>query len=352
MMTASDARVTIDGRPIGGDAPAFIVAEVAQSHDGSLGQAHAFIDAAAEAGADAIKFQTHIAAAESTYDEPFRVRFSRQDETRFDYWKRMEFTPEQWAGLAAHARERGLVFLSSAFSLAAVEILEALDMPAWKIGSGEFRSWTLVEAMIATGKPILLSTGMSRHAEIDEAVAVLARHGAPFALLQCTSAYPTPLERVGLNVMADLAARHGCPVGLSDHSGTPYPALAAMARGAALIELHVAFDRAMFGPDVPASVTFGELRGLAEARDAFSVMDANPVDKDAMAAELEALRGAFTKSLAPVRRLPAGTVLDADMLTLKKPGSGLSAERLDNVVGRRLARDVAPEHLLKEDDLE
>src|SRR4029077_7411686 len=120
----------IDGRAIGPGQPCLIIAEIAQAHDGSLGTAHAYVDAVAHAGADAIKFQTHIAAAESTHSEQFRVRFSPQDATRYDYWKRMEFTEEQWRGLGDHARERGLLFLSTPFSMAAVELLERLDMPA------------------------------------------------------------------------------------------------------------------------------------------------------------------------------------------------------------------------------
>src|SRR6478735_7224173 len=138
-----------------------IVGEVAQAHDGSLGLAHAFIDAIAAAGADAVKFQTHIAAAESTPGEPFRVKFSKQDATRYDYWKRMEFTPEQWQGLRDHALEKGLVFLSSAFSLAAVDLLEVLGMPAWKVGSGEIGTLPMLEKMARTGKPVLLSNGLA-----------------------------------------------------------------------------------------------------------------------------------------------------------------------------------------------
>src|SRR5215467_15257875 len=147
-----------------------IVAEVAQAHDGSLGTAHAFIDACARAGADAIKFQTHIASAESTPGEPWRVKFSRQDASRYDYWKRMEFTAEQWRGLAEHANERGLIFLSSAFSFAAVELLERLGMSAWKVGAGEVTNLPLLERMARTGKPVLLSSGMSTWAELDAAV--------------------------------------------------------------------------------------------------------------------------------------------------------------------------------------
>src|SRR5215212_12279353 len=134
-----------------------IIGEVAQAHDGSLGTAHAYIDAAARAGADAIKFQTHIAAAESTPGEPFRVKFSRQDASRYDYWKRMEFSEAHWAGLVQHAAEKGLVFLSSPFSMQAVELLERLGVPAWKVGAGEVSNLPMLERLAASGKPVILS---------------------------------------------------------------------------------------------------------------------------------------------------------------------------------------------------
>lgn len=348
----TESTVAIAGRTIRDGAPAFIVVEVAQAHDGSLGTAHAFIDVAAEAGADAIKFQTHIAAAESTLDERFRVCFSAQDETRYAYWRRMEFTSEQWRGLADHAGERDLVFMSSAFSLEAVHLLADLGVPAWKLGSGEVASTDLIEAMCDTGAPILLSTGMSGWAAIEAAVARIRALGAPLALLQCTSRYPTPIEQVGLNVLDEMRARFRVPVGLSDHSGTPWPALAAMARGAALIEVHLTLHRKAFGPDVPASLTPDQLRLLVEARDAFATMDAHPVDKDALAEDLEPMRALFGKSLAPTRPLSSGEVLTSDMLMLKKPGSGISASQMGRVLGRTLSTDVPPDRLLRWEDLD
>ncbi len=347
----SDKFITIAGRDIGPGHPAFVIAEVSQSHDGSLGLAHAFIDAAAEAGADAVKFQTHIAAAESTFDEPFRVRFSKQDETRYDYWQRMEFTPAQWAGLADHAAERKIIFLSSAFSVAAVELLEEIGVPAWKVGSGEYKSSDLLAAMTATNKPVLLSTGMSNWDEISASVETLRGLGAPLAMFQCTSRYPTALADVGLNVIDDMRDRYGCPVGLSDHSGSPHPSLAAIAKGADMIEVHFALDMNMFGPDVPVSLDPANLALLCGARDAVAEMAGHPVDKDAAAEALSEMRGLFTKSLAPASPLSAGTVLTADMLTAKKPGTGIPADRLAEVVGRELAADVSPDRLLKLEDL-
>ncbi len=343
--------ILLGDRPVGPGHPTLLVAEVSQSHDGSLGMAHSFIDAAADAGADAIKFQTHIAAAESTLDEPFRVRFSRQDDTRFAYWRRMEFSEAQWMGLSEHASARNLIFLSSPFSVAAVQMLARVGMPGWKVGSGEVRSLDLLDAMLAAGGAILVSTGMSRWREIDEVVASLRGRGAQLALFQCTSKYPTPLQEVGLNVLDELRRRYGCPVGLSDHSASEYPAIAAIARGCDIVEVHVTFDRRLFGPDVPASVTFEQFDRIRQARDSFAVMDANPVDKEAMADELATMRNTFGKSIATTCALAAGTALTTEMLTLKKPATGIPADQLARLVGMRLRRDVAPDRLLTWEDV-
>jgi N,N'-diacetyllegionaminate synthase len=346
------ASFEIGGRVIEQGGRAFIIAEVAQAHDGSLGFAHSFIDIATEAGADAIKFQTHIAEAESTKDEQFRVNFSYEDKTRFDYWKRMEFTALQWEGLAKHAREKGLVFLSSCFSVEAVEMLRGLAMPAWKVGSGEIASRELLEAMAGGGEPILLSTGMSSLADTEGQIATLQERSIPVALMQCTSKYPSPLEEVGLNVIDELHDRFGCPVGLSDHSGSLWPAVAAIARGAPLVEVHIALHRRQFGPDTPSSLEPMALRQLCEARDAIATMLANPVDKAAASERLGSTREIFGKSLALKRALPAGTILAAEHLTFKKPGGGLARQKLPSVIGRTLVRDVPADRLLRAEDLD
>src|SRR5688572_17398981 len=194
----------IGNRKIGAAEPALVIAEVAQAHDGSVNFAHSFIDAAASAGADAIKFQTHIAAAESSPQEQWRVQFSKQDATRYDYWKRMEFTKEQWRGLKEYAESKGLIFLSSPFSLEAIELLSDIGIRAWKIASGEVRNEVLLERLLQTKLPILLSSGMSSWAELAATVTRIKEAGNPFLLMQCTSTYPCPPERVGLNILGEM----------------------------------------------------------------------------------------------------------------------------------------------------
>jgi len=343
--------IRIANRDVGEGEPVFIIAEVGQAHDGSLGMAHFFIDAVAEAKADAIKFQTHIAQAESTMDEPFRAKFSYEDKTRYDYWKRMEFNKGQWAGLVEHARNRGLIFLSSPFSVEAVELLSGLGMPAWKIGSGEVNNPDLLDAIKKTKKPILLSTGMSTMEEIQEGVMKIRQGNIPLALFQCTSNYPTPLEKVGLNILRIFKEKFRFPVGLSDHSGSIYPSLAAMTLGAHIIEVHVTFHRKIFGPDVSSSLTFEELELVTNGAKALHTMKMNPVDKDQMAEELHATRAIFNKSLALIRQMPKGTILKMEMLTLKKPGTGIPADDIAKVVGKKLCKKTEPDVLLRWEDL-
>ena len=328
-----------------------IIAEIAQAHDGSLGLAHAHIDAAARAGVDVVKFQTHIADAESTPAEPWRVKFSPQDATRFDYWRRMEFTESQWLGLRDHASELGLGFLSSPFSPEAVDMLKRIGVAGWKVASGEVTNLPLIEMMASTGQPILLSSGMSSFEELDDAVGVAARHGAPLALFQCTTMYPTPADRVGLNVIAQLRERYDCPVGLSDHSATIFAGLAAIALGASLVEVHLTLSRDMFGPDVPASLTVDELGQLVAGSRFISEALRSEVDKSTLATDLIDLRTTFGKSVVAARDLEAGETVLLEDLALKKPGSGLPVSAMAGLVGRVVARDLPRNTVIRHVDL-
>jgi N-acetylneuraminate synthase len=345
------AALRIGEHHVGAGFPCFIVAEVAQAHDGSLGTAHAYIDAVAKCGVQAVKFQTHIADAESTPGEPFRVNAFPQDASRYDYWKRMEFSHAAWRALADHARDVGLVFLSSAFSFEAVELLQGLDMQAYKVGSGELTNLPLIERMADTGKPLLLSSGMATLEELDRAVAIAkARTGC--AVFQCTTSYPCPPERAGLNVLAELRSRYACPVGFSDHSGNVAAGLAAVTLGANLLEVHIVFSRECFGPDVSSSLTLEDLRRLSDGARFIETALCNPIDKDAAAAALSELKTIFGKSVVLDAALPAGHVLRREDLALKKPATGIPAARLKEVVGRRTRRALPRSHVLMDSDLD
>ncbi|MCA9320952.1 MAG: N-acetylneuraminate synthase family protein [Planctomycetes bacterium] len=329
-----------------------VIAEVAQAHDGSLGTAHAYVDCAARAGADAIKFQTHIADAESTPAEPWRTRFSPQDETRFDYWKRMEFTEPQWGELARHARDEGLLFLSSPFSLEAVDLLTRVGVAGWKVASGEMSNFELLDAMAATGLPVLLSSGMSDWDEIDRAVTRVREQGCTLGIFQCTSAYPCPPERLGLNVIGEMRTRYGCAVGLSDHTGAIWSGLAAATQSIQLLEVHLAFSRDTFGPDVPSSVTPSELAELVRGLRAIETAVQHPVDKSVVPDDIAPLRKVFMKSIVAAADLAAGTCLERAHLAMKKPGTGIPADRVAEVLGHRLKRDLARNAQLTVDDLD
>lgn len=329
----------------------FIVAEIAQAHDGSLGTAHAYIDSAARSGADAVKFQTHLAEHESTKAEPWRVRFSPQDETRFDYWRRMEFTPEQWSGLKDHAHDVGLAFVSSPFSVQAVELLDRIGVDALKVASGEMSNIPLLEAMAGTGRPVILSSGMSPWEEIDRAVEIISEANNEFAVLQCTSEYPCPPESVGLNVITEIRDRYACPVGLSDHSGTIYAGLAAATIGIDVLEIHLTLSREMFGPDVPASVTAAELATLVNGIRFIERAQENPIDKDSLATRMDPLRRTFMKSIVAARDLKEGQVLTEADLAVKKPGTGLQPALLPIIVGRTIDRPYIRDEQIVFDDL-
>lgn len=332
--------------------PVQLIAEVAQAHDGSLGAAHAYIDAVAGTGVGTIKFQVHIAEAESSEFEPFRVKFSREDATRFDYWRRMQFTPEQWVGLKAHCEEKGLEFLASPFSIAAVELLENVGVRRYKIGSGEVGNLLMLERLARTGKPMILSSGLSTFDDLDRTIAFLRPHGNALSLLQCTTSYPTQPSQLGLNVIGEMKARYGLPVGLSDHSGTIFPAIAAVALGAELVEFHVVFDRNSFGPDATSSIEIRELGELVRGVSCVAQALASPMDKARLAVSPE-LQRIFGKSLAVNADLPAGHVLRSQDLESKKPGDrGIPAADFERVHGRRLARPLQRWDFLNDADLE
>lgn len=328
-----------------------IIAEIAQAHDGSLGNAHAFIDALAETGVDAVKFQTHIAEAESSALEPFRVKFSRQDKTRFDYWKRMEFTPEEWQGIQAHCHELGLKFISSPFSNAAVDLLDNIGVDAIKIGSGEISNLLMLEKIARTGKPIILSSGMSDLVELEKTLDFLKVFSNPLSLLQCTTAYPTAPDQWGLNVIGILKEKFGIPVGFSDHSGNIYASLAAAALGAEIFEFHVVFDKRQFGPDTIASITIDQTKILAQGIKEIQKALANPIEKSEVSKYTE-LKRIFGKSLAVNKDLKKGTVLQFEDLESKKPGDqGIPASDYQSVLSKPLTRDLnkwdflKPEHI-------
>jgi N,N'-diacetyllegionaminate synthase len=330
-----------------------IIAEIAQAHDGSLGLAHSYIDALQGSGVDTIKFQMHIAEAESSEFEQFRVNFSYEDKTRYDYWQRMEFTFEQWQGLKQHCEEKGFNFLCSPFSMKAVDWLEKLNVERYKIASGETFNLLMLERICKTEKPMLLSSGMSSYDDIVRAVDFIHVNKGVFGgVFQCTTAYPTPAEKYGLNVIPELKRLLNCKVGLSDHSGEIYAGLSAVALGAEMLEMHVVFDKKMFGPDAKSSLTVEEFRMLAEGAKKINMALNNPVDKN-MTDGFSELKTMFGKSLAANKTLAIDHVISSGDLETKKPGNkGIPAGEYEKVIGKKIKREVPAGSFLTDSDFE
>lgn len=329
----------------------YLIAEIAQAHDGSLGILHSYIDAVAKTGVQAIKFQMHIAEAESSIHEPFRVKFSKEDATRYDYWKRMEFTLEQWKEIKTHCDEAGLDFICSPFSNMAVDWLEEVGVHTYKIGSGEVNNLLLLEKIAQTGKPIIISSGMSSFAELDVTVDFLRSKNANFSILQCTTAYPTQPEQYGLNVIAELKERYNVPIGFSDHSSWVSTGVAAVTLGAEILEFHVVFHKEMFGPDASSSLNLMQTKLLVEAVNRIHIAQNNPIEKNNNE-NFRELKSIFEKSLAINKDLPKGhTITFADLESKKPSGFGISAKEFKNVIGKKLANNKTKWEFLNEEDL-
>ena len=320
-----------------------VIAEVGMTHDGSLGHAIRMAQVAAECGADAVKFQLHDAAAETTRDAPSPPYFEL--ETRWEYFERTAFTDEQWATLKEACRNAGVEFLCSVFSVEAVERLERIGVGRYKVGSGEVTNLDLVRAVAATGKPVLLTSGMSSWEELDAAVAAA---GDDVTVLQCTSQYPTPPERVGLNVFAELRERYSRPIGFSDHTLGNTAALAAVTLGAVVVEKHFTLSRELYGPDARFAAEPFEFEELVDGIHELELMLANPVDKDDVESFAE-MKEVFEKSVVTTREIPAGAEISREMVAAKKPGTGIPARMLPEVLGRRARTDIPADTVITED---
>lgn len=331
----------------------YVIAEISQNHDGSLGMAHAYIEAVAKTGADAIKFQTHIAEEESTVHEPFRVKFSYSDKTRYDYWKRMEFTEEEWQGLYGHAVSLGLDFLSSPFSVKALEMLNRIGVPAWKFGSGEVFNDILIKYAIDTGKPMILSTGLSTFDEVKKQADIVMDAGNPLILMECTTAYPSTAYQISINLIKKYIECFDCPIGISDHSATIFPGIAAVAIGARCVETHVTMSHEMFGPDVSASITTAELAELVKGVHFVDEMKRSKVDKVVLSDETKMLRATFSKSLYANRNLLAGEVIKAEDIGIKKPFNkdALGIDSYDKLIGSILKKNMSKDDVFKREYL-
>lgn len=337
-------------RRVGPGQPALIVAELGQNHNGSLALAEKLVDAAAWAGADAVKLVKRDLDCELSREAHSRPYHSPHafGATYGEHRQALELSAEQHGALARRARAHGLAYLATACDRPSAGLLDSLGVDAFKIASRDLGNIPLLEDVAARGRTVFLSTGMSQFDEIDAAVEVLRRAACAFVLFQCTSLYPTPYEQVHLRSLATLASRYKAPVGFSDHAVGGLLPPVAVALGAAAIEKHLTLDRGMKGADHGCSVEPEELRQLVN--DVRRVEAALGRADKPLAPGVEIVRAKLGRSLVTRTALAAGTRLEATMLALKCPGDGLSWSDLQTVVGRRLKRELGPDEKLSRDD--
>lgn len=327
----------INHRKIGRDQPPYIIAELSANHNGSLERALQTIEAAKKAGASAIKLQTYTADTMTIdCDQPeFIVRGGLWDGYKlYDLYKEAQ-TPFEWhQAMFEHAHKIGITAFSTPFDESAVDLLESLGTPAYKIASFENTDLPLIRYVAKTGKPIIMSTGMASEEEIAEAVAVARSAGCKdLVLLHCISSYPAPVEQSNIRQLSELARRFDVVTGLSDHTLGTTASLAAVALGACIIEKHFTLSRADKGPDSEFSIEPVELKGLCqEARDVWLALG-----KVGFARQL-AERGSkvFRRSVYFVRDLPAGAIVGAEDVRRIRPGMGLPPKYMDALIGKRL----------------
>ena len=347
-------RFEISTHRIGGDAPPFVIAEAGVNHNGDLALARALVDAAAETGAQAVKFQTFKAAQIVTADAP---KAAYQDTnvgaeiSQHDMLQALELSHGAHYELRDRAEALGLVFLSSPFDEESVDLLVEIGVPALKMPSGELTNLPLLARAAKTGLPLIVSTGMATMEEITAACATIRNAGdPPFALLHCLSSYPADPAETNLRAMETMAGAFSVPVGYSDHTMGMDVSLAAVALGACIIEKHLTLDQTLPGPDHSASLEPADfavmVRGLNTIHRALGDGDKRPMPSEI------STKVAARKSLVTSRALATGTALTDDMLDVRRPGNGYAPDRRDMLLGRRLCRDVAAGHVLQPDDLE
>lgn len=350
---ASPAEIQIGSRRVGEGHPCFIIAEAGVNHNGDLALAKQLVDAAAAAGADAVKFQSFQADRLVSPGTP-KARYQQQAtgaaESQGDMLRRLALGAPEQRELYSYCQQRGLIFLSTPFDQESVDLLQELGVPAFKIGSGEVTNLPFLRYVAAKGRPVILSTGMSYLDEVKEAVQALRDAGcAGLALMHCTSSYPAAPAGVNLRAMTAMTTAFKLPVGYSDHTPGAEVAPAAVAMGACIIEKHFTLDRDLPGPDHRASLEPQELRALVAGIKAVESALGDGV-KRPVASE-EENRMVIRRSLAAATAIPEGAVISADMLTALRPASGISPALLGKITGRRARRALSPGQIINWSDL-
>jgi len=322
--------------------PLDLIVEVGNSHEGSLGIAMSFVDMIASTGAKSVKFQMHIAEFESRHDEPFRKKFSLQDSSRFEYWERVSFNESEWQVLIDYTLSKGLEFICSPFSVEAASFLKRTGgIQRWKVGSGEATNFPLLDFMAESGFPIILSTGLVSWEELLKIRSHFVSRKAwdRVTLMHCVSMYPTPLEKVSLNLIDELR-KLTSQVGFSDHSGDPATSLLAYSLGVELIEVHFTPHVLYFGPDTSSSLTTDQIRDLVSWTRKWDSVKMSPNSRDALFRESMEVASIFRKGIYWKRSLPTGHTIQFEDLAFLKPAGSIGAEHYESVVGKVTSCDV------------
>ena len=330
----------------------FIIAEVGLAHDGSLGIAKSFIDNISNAGADAVKFQIHDASTESSSKENFKKKFSSQDKSRYYYWERTKFHFDEWKHLINYANKKKLKFIISPFSIESFDILKKLNIYAWKIASGEFTNLPLIEHIVKNSKrPLILSTGLTYEKEIEIIIKKLNPIRNKTTLLQCTSAYPTPLESVGHNCLKYFKRKYKVNVGISDHSGNKNSIIAGICMGADTIETHVTYHKSFFGPDTKSSITFDELREVINFRNDYKKIVKGKINKKKLNSNQKIMRNFFCKSILSVNNMEIGHKIKLEDIKFRKPLIGISAFDYRKIIGKKVKNLIMKDQFIKWQDI-
>ena len=313
-----------------------VIAEVGSVHDGSFGNAQRLIEEVAKAGAWGVKFQHHIADAESTSYAPNPAYFKL--ESRRDYFNRIGFDREQWKELYDHAKSLSLEFIVSPFSIKSLSELQATGIDIVKIASGEVTNTDLLREVKKSRLKTIISSGMSSIEELERASKILK--GSLICMMQCTSEYPCKPENVGLNNIRKLSEISGSKPGFSDHTIGSVASILAVGKGAEYIEKHVTFSTKMYGSDARHSMELEEFENFVKDLQIAQKMEYSKQDKNASAKTLQSMKDTFEKSLVYAREMEIGSIIEKSDLALKKPGNGLPSEHMEDVIGRRLKRVV------------
>ena len=342
------AEIEIGNCRIGEDHPPFVIAEVGINHEGDYNKAIQMVDAAVTAGADCVKFQCHITEEEMipTDMKPGEI----SDERLWDIIKRCELTEAEERLVQSYCDKKGILYLCTPFSRAAVDRLYKMGVMAFKIGSGECNNLPLLEHVARMGKPVILSTGMNDLGSIRESVSVFRRFDCPLMLMHCTSMYPTPYDKVRLGAISELKNEFGLPVGLSDHSLGIYTCLGSISLGASALEKHFTISRKWPGPDVPLSIEPGELAEMVKG--ARAIWEARGGKKTILPEEQPVIDFAYA-TVVSTRPIMEGELFNRDNVWVKRPGTGpILARDYNRVLGKRAKRGLPAQVHVSPDDIE